>query len=234
MNRIKLVIFDLDGTAADTMDGIVEALNRTMRECDYPLHNRESVLQFVNYHTRRYIEEALPEEARTDEEIDRVLTVYTRHYADTYTRTVPFVGMAALLSRLQERCLVAMNSNKQDSFVKALADQLFPAADGIPCEKGLFLAAEGYRPDRPSKPHPAMAHAIMTIASEQLGTPITPDECVYVGDSDVDYHTAINAGMHPVSVSWGYRSQEFLKALGDQPVAATMDELWDALITLGI
>ena len=234
MSNIKLVIFDLDGTAADTMEGIVEALNRTMTECGYPLHTRESVLQFVNYHTRRYIEEALPESARTDAEIDRVLAIYTKHYADTYTLTTPFAGIPELFERLQKTCLVAMNSNKQDSFVKALADQLFPAADGIPCGKGFFLAAEGYRPDRPSKPDPAMANAILALASEALGEAITPNQCVYVGDSDVDYYTAINAGMHPVSVSWGYRSHEFLRALGDQPVAATMEELWDTLAELGV
>lgn len=226
MSRIKLVIFDLDGTAADTMDGIVEGLNRTMTECGYPTHTRESVLQFVNYHTRRYIEEALPEEARTDAEIDRLLGIYTRHYADTYNLTIPFEGMAELFAKLNQRCLVAMNSNKQDGFVKALADQLFAP--------NTFIAAEGYRPDRPSKPDPAMAYAIMEIASERLGQPVTPDECVYVGDSDVDFYTAKNAGMHPVSVSWGYRSHEFLKALGDQPVAATAKELWEILLTLGV
>ena len=226
MNKIKLVIFDLDGTAADTMDGIVEGLNRTMSECGYPTHNRESVLQFVNYHTRRYIEEALPEAARTDAEIDRVLGIYTRHYEDTYTLTVPFAGIPALFDRLNQRCLVAMNSNKQDRFVKALAEQLFP--------EGTFIAAEGYRPDRPSKPDPAMAYAIMEMASEKLGERLTPDQCVYVGDSDVDYMTARNAGMHCVSVSWGYRSHEFLQALGDQPVAATVEELWDELIQLGV
>ncbi|MBQ4112067.1 MAG: HAD family hydrolase [Clostridia bacterium] len=226
MNKIKLVIFDLDGTAADTMDGIVEGLNRTMSECGYPTHNRESVLQFVNYHTRRYIEEALPEAARTDAEIDRVLGIYTRHYKDTYTLTVPFAGIPALFDRLNQRCLVAMNSNKQDRFVKALAEQLFP--------EGTFIAAEGYRPDRPSKPDPAMAYAIMEMASEKLGERLTPDQCVYVGDSDVDYMTARNAGMHCVSVSWGYRSHEFLQALGDQPVAATVEELWDELIQLGV
>ncbi len=226
MSRIKLVIFDLDGTAADTMEGIVEALNRTMTECGYPLHTRECVLGFVNYHTRRYIEEALPEEARTDAEIDRVLGIYTRHYADTYTLTVPFPGIPELFGRLNERCLVAINSNKQDGFVKALADQLFAP--------NTFIAAEGYRPDRPSKPDPAMAYAIMEMASERLGETVTPDECIYVGDSDVDYRTAVNAGMRPVSVSWGYRSHEFLKALGDQPVAATMDELWEALTALDL
>ncbi len=226
MNKIKLIIFDLDGTAADTMDGIVEALNRTMEAGGYPTHTRESVLQFVNYNTRRYIEEALPEAARTDAEIDRMLALYGEHYKDTYTRTVPYKGMSELLGKLNERCLVAMNSNKQDGFVKALAEQLFPA--------DTFIAAEGYRPDRPSKPDPAMAYAIMAIASEKLGQPLTPDQCVYVGDSDVDYHTAKNAGMHPVSVSWGYRSYEFLKALGDQPVAATAEELWEALVASGV
>ena len=234
MSNIKLVIFDLDGTAADTMEGIVEALNRTMTEGGYPTHTRESVLKFVNYHTRRYIEEALPESARTDAEIDRVLEIYGKHYKDTYTLTVPFEGMTDLFARLREKCLVAMNSNKQDAFVKALADQLFPADDGLPCGKGFFLAAEGYRPDRPSKPDPAMANAIMQMASEALGEPVTPDQCVYIGDSDVDYYTAVNAGMIPVSVSWGYRSHEFLRALGDQPVAATVEELWGTLEALGV
>ena len=121
---------------------------------------------------------------------------------------------------------MAMNSNKQDRFVKALAEQLFA--------EGTFIAAEGYRPDRPSKPDPAMAYAIMEIASEKLGERLTPDQCVYVGDSDVDYYTAQNAGMHCISVSWGYRSHEFLRALGDQPVAASVEELWDELIQLGV
>ena len=202
MSNVKLVIFDLDGTAADTMEGIVEALNRTMEEGGYPTHTRESVLQFVNYNTRRYIQEALPESARTDEVIDRLLARYTHHYEDTYTLTVPFEGIPALLLRLSETCLVAINSNKQDAFVKALADKLF---SDIP-----LVAAEGYRPDRPFKPDPTMAFAIMDMASKKLGVTLTPDQCVYVGDSDVDYHTAVNAGMRPVSVSWGYRSHEFL------------------------
>ena len=226
MNKIKLVIFDLDGTAADTMDGIVEALNRTMTECGYPTHTRESVLTFVNYNTRRYIEEALPTEARTDAEIDRLLALYGEHYADTYTLTTPYEGMAELFTKLNERCPVAMNSNKQDPFVKALAEQLFTP--------NTFIAAEGYRPDRPSKPDPAMAYAIMEIASDRLGERLTPDQCVYIGDSDVDYYTAKNAGMHCISVSWGYRSHEFLRALGDQPVAASVEELWNELIQLGV
>ena len=226
IKRTKLVIFDLDGTAADTMDGIVEALNRAMRECGYPTHTRESVLRFVNYNTRRYIEEALPTEARTDTEIERVLAVYGEHYAHTYTLSIPFEGLTELLTRLSETCLLAVHTNKQDGFAKSLVERLYPS---VP-----FLTVAGYRPDRPSKPDPTMAYAIMEMASERLGEPLTPADCVYVGDSDVDFYTAVNAGMHPVSVSWGYRSHEFLEALGDQPVAATMEELGEILLAFGV
>lgn len=226
MGTVKLIIFDLDGTAADTLDGIVEALNRTMRESGYPTHTRESVLKFINFNTRRYVEEALPSEARTDEEINRLLTAYTRHYEDTYTLSSPYDGIADLLTKLSKRCLVAINSNKQDAFVKALSARLFPS---IP-----LVAAEGYRPNSPFKPDPAMALTIMSVASEKLGEVLTPDQCVYVGDSDVDYYTARNGGMRPVSVSWGYRSHDFLRALGDQPIAASPRELWSILLALGL
>ncbi len=222
--NLKLAIFDLDGTAADTMDGIKEALNRSMREAGYPTHTRESILGFINYGTRQFIENALPPEARNEEEILRLMALYNRHYRDTYTLTVPYPGITELLHRLGEHCLVAMNSNKQDAFVKALNEKLFPV--------GTFCAAEGFRIDRPAKPDPAMAYAIMEEASRILGEPLTPADCVYIGDSDIDFHTARNAGMHLVSVSWGYRSHEFLQALGDQPVARDCEELWKILQTL--
>ena len=219
--NIRLAIFDLDGTAADTMSGIKEALNRSMIEAGYPTHNRESILRFINYGTRQFIESALPAEARTEEEITRLMALYNKHYNDTYMMTEVYPGMADLLARLGGKCLVAMNSNKQDAFVKALAGRLFPA--------GIFFAAEGFRVDRPGKPDPAMALSIMEEGSRLLGKTLTPADCVYIGDSDIDYYTAKNAGMHLVSVSWGYRSYDFLRALGDQPIARDTDELWEIL-----
>ncbi len=215
--NIKLAIFDLDGTAADTIDGIREALNRAMKEAGHPTHTRESVLGFVNYGTRDFVENALPAAARTDAEIERCMALYNKHYNDTYTMTVAYPGVAELLRDLGAGCLVAMNSNKQDAFVKVLSEQLFPA--------GTFFAAEGFRTDRPGKPDPAMAYAIMEEGSRILGECLTPADCVYIGDSDIDFYTARNAGMNLVSVSWGYRSYDFLRALGDQPIARDCGEL---------
>lgn len=227
MKSIKLLIFDLDGTLADTIDGITEGINRVMTAEGYPTHTRESVLGFVNYGVRQYIEEAVPMGVRGDvDTVTRLMGEYNKHYADTYTMTVPFEGITDLLYSLKDRCLLAMNSNKQDEFVKVLGRQLFP--------EGLFIAAEGFRDDRPAKPDPGMAYAIMEIASEKLGETLTPDQCVYIGDSDIDFYTARNAGMRCVSVSWGYRSYEFLRALGDQPVARTQGELREILKGMGV
>ena len=227
MKPIKLLIFDLDGTLADTIDGITEGLNRVMAAEGYPLHTRESVLGFVNYGVRQYIEEAVPTEVRGDyDTVTRLMGEYNKHYADTYTMTVAFEGITDLLDSLKDRCLLAMNSNKQDKFVKVLGKQLFP--------EGLFIAAEGFRDDRPAKPDPGMAYAIMEIASQKLGETLTPDQCVYIGDSDIDFYTAQNAGMRCVSVSWGYRPYKFLRALGDQPVARTQEELMEILKQMGI
>lgn len=223
MKSIKLLIFDLDGTLADTIDGITEGLNRVMAAEGYPLHTRESVLGFVNYGVRQYIEEAIPTDVRNDyDTVTRLMGEYNRHYAETYTMTRAFDGITELLYSLKDKYLLAMNSNKQDKFVKVLAKQLFP--------EDLFIAAEGFRDDRPAKPDPGMAYAIMEIASEKLGTPLTPEQCVYIGDSDIDFCTAQNAGMHCVSVSWGYRPHDFLRALGDQPVVQSVDELQKLLL----
>ncbi len=224
--NIKLAIFDLDGTTGDTMDGIREALNRTMAETGYPLHTRESILEFVNYGAKQFIEGALPPEARTEAEITRLMALFAKHYEDTYTMTVPYPGVPELLDHLGKNCLLAMNSNKADPFVKILSDRLFPAPEG---KDSIFIAAEGFRTDRPGKPDPSMALSIMEEASRILDEPLTPADCAYIGDSDIDFYTACNAGMKPVSVSWGYRSYDFLRSLGDQPVARNADELWDAL-----
>ena len=220
------MIFDLDGTLADTIEGITEGINRTMGGAGFPTHTRESVLRFVNFGVRQYIQEALPEGQRGDVDlVTKLMAVYNQHYADTYTMTQAYEGITELLFRLKCDYLLAVNSNKQDQFVKVLTRQLFP--------EGLFIAAEGFRDDRPAKPDPSMAYAIMDIASAHLGETLTPDQCVYVGDSDIDFLTARNAGMHGVSVSWGYRPHDFLCDLGNQPVCATVEELYEVLTSLG-
>lgn len=224
---VKLIIFDLDGTTADTLNGITAAINRALTACGLPTHSREGVRRFVNYGTRQFVLEAVPEAGRGDNVLlSRVTELYLEAYGDTYTMTEVYPGLPELLAKLQSRTLLAMNSNKQDEFVGKLAEQLYAP--------GTFIAAEGFRSDRPGKPDPAAALDILQKAEVIYGKPVAPGDCVYIGDSDIDYMTACNAGMRPLSVSWGYRPYEFLRELGEQPIAATPEELSHILSEMGI
>ena len=71
----------------------------------------------------------------------------------------------------------------------------------------------------PPKPNPASA----LLAAKVMG--VKPQKCIYIGDSDVDIKTAFNAGMKQISVSWGYRDEEFLKKSGASHIAKTPDEV---------
>ena len=86
-------------------------------------------------------------------------------------------------------------SNKVDSAVKELANIYF---------EGYMQSAIGEKEGVARKPAPdAAVHAMMELD-------VTPEHALYVGDSDVDIATAQNAGMECISVTWGFRDEEFL------------------------
>ena len=124
-------------------------------------------------------------------------------------------GIPALIEQLKGKYPLAVNSNKQDEFVKALVAQLFP--------KCTFVAAEGFRTDRAPKPDPAVPLMLARMMGAQ------PHECAYIGDSDVDVKTALNAGMHAIDVCWGYRPAEVLYGMGAEAVAKTPAQLLDMI-----
>ena len=104
-----------------------------------------------------------------------------------------------------------IRSGKRDEFVKKLCLKLLP--DGI-CD-----TCYGQRDSYPAKPDKTVPH----LVAKELG--VSPSECAFVGDSDVDVKTAKNAGMLSVGVAWGYRPPETLRALGADFIVNTPDEI---------
>ena len=210
---IKALIFDLDGTLAHTLPAIAEGMNLALVELGYPTIDEDHVYQFINMGARDYAKYALPVEYQADDaRIDALYAAYNRNYAKVYMHTdTTYLGIPELITHLGEKFPMAVNSNKQDEFVKALVAQLFPA--------GTFVAAEGFRSDRAPKPDPAVP---LQLAA-QMG--VQPSECAYIGDSDVDVKTALNAGMHAVDVCWGYRPAQVLYQMGAEVVADTPQQL---------
>ena len=141
-----------------------------------------------------------------------MLDVYQGMYDRTYTHTnMCYDGMVDAMAELAKTHKLAILSNKQDRMVKGLAAQLLPA--------GVISIAQGQVEGVPVKPDPTVVWQICRA----LG--VAPAECAFVGDSDVDMHTAINAGCLPVGVSWGYRSEDVLRKAGAQIIVHTPAEL---------
>ena len=86
-----------------------------------------------------------------------------------------------------------------------------------------FEIVLGERDGIPRKPDPSAAHEI----ADELG--IAPERFIYLGDTDVDMKTAIEAGMYPVGALWGFRSREELLGNGAAAVIETPLELLDYL-----
>lgn len=188
------VLFDLDGTLLDTLGDLHQAVNHVLAQFGYPQRTIGEVCRFVGNGAARLIHLAVPEGA----EEAPVLAAFQSYYAahcDILTK--PYAGIPEALAALGEQYPLAVVSNKPDRAVKELAKVYFP---------GLY--ARGESTDCPRKPAPDMVRKAM----QALGA----ERCVYVGDSDVDIRTAANAGVPCLSVTWGFRGEEELRAAGAQ------------------
>ncbi len=216
---LQAVIFDLDGTLANTIPAIREGVNLTMAKYGYPLHTDDDILRFINHGARELIRRAMPEALRGDEEqVTRVLADYDVLYGTVYHHTDKlYDGVENVLWSIRNEpgLKIAVLSNKQDQFVRRLCDQLLPS--------GLCQHAQGVIAGKPSKPNPYLAG----LVSQALNVPLC--DCVIVGDSDVDIRTAREAGMAHIGVSWGYRSKDFLLQNGAIRVADTPPRLYEMI-----
>ena len=75
---------------------------------------------------------------------------------------------------------------------------------------GLFDIISGSRPGVPPKPDPTGLYEILEKAGLSLEEARTKDGAVFVGDSDVDVRTGLNAGLNVIGVDWGFRGRDFL------------------------
>ena len=211
---IKAVLFDFDGTIADTIPAIREGVNNTMRLYGYPEHSYAEILGFINHGARELIRQAMPADAAENPaQVDRVLADYDVQYRAVYRQTrEAYAGVPELIDRLHRSgCRIGVLSNKQDEFVKQLSRQVL-----LP---GSYDSAHGVAPGQPPKPDPY----IPALIARELGVSLA--ECAMVGDSDVDIATAMNAGMTHIGVDWGYRDRSFLLAHGATRIAHTPDEV---------
>ncbi len=195
---LKLAIFDLDGTLADSIYSIRDAVNMAMDKYGLPRRDYEQIRTAIGNGARELIRLSIPEDKRCDAEfVARVFHDYDRLYALTYDKVEGcYDGMFEAVHALRDSgCTVAVLSNKQDEYVKKIVDLLFP--------DGTVSFAAG-QTELPKKPDPT----VPLMIADMFGA--APCECAFIGDSDVDVRTGKNAGMMTVACTWGYRPREVL------------------------
>jgi phosphoglycolate phosphatase len=215
LSGITTVIFDLDGTLLDTLEDLKEAVNYALGEEQMPACTLEQVRQYVGNGVRKLMIRAVPdgeENPRFEEAFAAFSSYYKVHCLD-YTK--PYPGVLELLEELKRLGIrTAIVSNKLDPAVKELHDRFFRES---------VEAAIGETEQIARKPAPDMVRC----ALEELSA--DPEHAIYVGDSEVDLQTAKNAGLPCVSVTWGFRDEEFLRERGAKTFIQTPLELLNLL-----
>lgn len=194
-----LVIFDLDGTLLNTIADLAAAANHALQVNGFPTHAPEAYPYFVGNGVRKLLWRVLPEEARSDEMIDRLMVDFKEYYGEhLYVHTQPYNGISELLQQLRANDVqIAVASNKYQAAVNRLIDHFFGDLH--------WAAIWGQREGIPVKPDPSIVFGILS----EVPTPKA--KVLYVGDSGVDMTTARRAGVTSVGVNWGFRSEQELR-----------------------
>jgi len=207
-------LFDLDGTLVDSLADLATSMNHVLRERGLPDHPEDAYRRFVGDGVTALVERALPREHAEDAaRVAETEADFRRWYGDhMLDRTAPYPGVRDLVSRLVAGGIpCGVLSNKPHDATEWLVDRLFPGVGLAP----VFGAREGV----PRKPDPGAALEAMAV----LGAPA--ERTAFVGDSGTDMATARNAGMVPVGVAWGFRTEQELVRAGARWVCRDVGEL---------
>lgn len=209
----KAIIFDMDGTLLNTLEDLADAMNRTLEERGFPSHPVKAYRYFVGNGAAKLVSRALPPEKRHEDLVADCMKAFLKEYDRNWHRkTRPYDGVAELLDALTlKRIPMAIFTNKPHEFAQLCVREFL--------RKWKFKAVFGQRKGYPMKPDPAVPREIAGMLN------ISPEQFLYLGDSDADMKTAVNAGMLPVGALWGFRFEEELQNAGAGALISRPTEL---------
>lgn len=216
-NKIKGVIFDLDGTLLNTLPDITGAVNRSLAEYNLTPRSEQEIADFIFGGERNLINMALPE--NIDEPLkEKVLQRFRFHYQARLTyETKEYVGITRLLfACVRNGVRMAVLSNKPEKYTIPIVSHYFPAIR--------FFSVQGSTSELTKKPKPIKA---LQIAAKMR---LPPQSILFIGDTITDLKTARNAGMQECLVSWGFRSPQVLKGYYPQRIVFDSKQLQNYIL----
>lgn len=211
---MKACIFDLDGTLTNTLESMTYSVNLTLKEMGLSQITKDQCRMFVGNGARVLIEESLkvsgdPKASR----IEEGMKIYGRIFDQNCTYHVtPYEGIPEMLKALKDRGIhLAVLSNKPDRQTVKVVKEIF--GDNI------FDYAQGQKDGIRRKPAPDGVWYLM----EQMQ--VSKEECLYIGDSEVDAATGKNASLKTIGVLWGFRDRKTLETAGADHLIERPEEL---------
>lgn len=190
---LKAVLFDLDGTLADTAPDLAAALNRLRADQGLQPLTLERVRPFASAGARGLMHVGFGVKPG-DNEYDALRAAFLEAYREnTCVETRLFPGIAELLAELARRSIAwGVVTNKATRFTERILSALQLAPACVVCGD--------------TTPHLKPHAAPMLHAAELLELPA--NACLYLGDDLRDIQAGRAAGMRAVAVEWGYHHPE--------------------------
>ena len=194
------VIFDLDGTLLNTLEDLMDSVNYALDKYGMPKRSIEEIRHFVGNGVERLMELAVPE-GKENPLFQECFSCFKEYYLiHCNDKTGPYPHIMELLEALYNKGYhMAIVSNKYMNAVKELNEQYFSKYISVAIGE-----SAGIR----KKPAPDTVNE----AIKELG--VAREQCIYVGDSEVDHKTSVNSGLKCISCLWGFRTKEELIEAG--------------------
>jgi phosphoglycolate phosphatase len=189
LKKIKTVLFDLDGTLADTAPDLAAALNHVLELHDCNPLPYETIRPYVSHGGMALIKLGFGKDhPQFDIFYNELLQYYFNNIA---SKTILFPGMSELLLELEATNINwGVVTNKPAWLTEPLLDQLNLTSRAVAIVSGDTLEQR--------KPHPEP----ILYACKQAGS--EPAECIYIGDAERDIEAGNRAGMHSIVALFGY------------------------------
>jgi phosphoglycolate phosphatase len=215
--KYSCVIFDWDGTLADTVHDLAGAINRVVKERGF---EPASVGHFIKMQGRPIEDQilsVLPPKEKDKDLVERLaVRVQELYREEPLNLGKPYKDIIELLFELKRKKIkCAILTNKPEQIANMEISRLFPT--------GIFDSINGVRPGFPYKPDPASVWELLAELDA------SPRNAILAGDSETDMETALAAECFPVGVSWGYRDIEVLKKAGARRIINRPFELLELL-----
>lgn len=209
-------VFDLDGTIADTIYDLGDAVNYGLEKLGCPVHGYEEYKKMVGNGVKKLCERALPHDKKDKAAELRGLfkDYYSAHYLD---KTKLYDGMKETLERLSAGgAVLAVATNKPEDVAREIVSELLPDIK--------FVKVLGGADYRPTKPDTAILVEIFAALPNEKNRPYM------IGDSNVDVQTAKNAGIECIGCAWGFRGRAELEAEGADYIAEKPSDIADIIL----